>query len=65
MKPSRVRLTPENLAKLLHAKFEELAPKIDRRWVPTGSRFWDELPTIPRKALIEICAAVIDELDLD
>jgi methyl coenzyme M reductase gamma subunit len=58
------RVTAEQLAQLFHDSFMKIAPKYDKsRYYMTGSRGWDEIPTISRRLLIEISQDIINSID--
>lgn len=62
-----MKLTPETLAKLFHDTYEEvLAEQTNSRdWIPSGSRAWDEVPTMNRRLFIAVCARILDQIDPD
>lgn len=54
-------ITPERLAKLFHEKYEEVFR--EESSLPSGSRGWDEIPTMTRRRFYEVAWRVLMEID--
>lgn len=58
----RKALTAEKAAKIFEDVYSRVALTYDPTWIPTGSKAWDEIPTLSRRFIVLVMEEFLKEL---